>query len=46
MSEDLAREEKQQFLREQILDRGYSPEKFVEFMSGLRGTSCVPYHGV
>jgi hypothetical protein len=38
MSVDLARSEKQKYLREHILDKGYDIEKFVGYMQGLRGT--------
>jgi hypothetical protein len=37
MSEDFARSEKQKYLREKILDKGYPAEKFVEYMLSLRG---------
>ena len=37
MSVDLARTEKQKYLREHILDKGYETEKFVSYMQGLRG---------
>jgi hypothetical protein len=38
MSVDLARAEKQKYLREHILEKGYEIEKFVSYMQGLRGT--------
>ncbi len=37
MSEDFARNEKQNYLRENIIEKGYKPEKFVEYMQALRG---------
>ncbi len=39
MSEDFATEEKQRYLREKILDKGYPADKFVEYMASHRGTS-------
>lgn len=42
MTEEYNRAEKQAYLREQIIDVGYDPESFVEFMQIARGTSSLP----
>jgi len=37
MQEDNTLEEKQAFLRENILNKGYNKEKFTSYMKDLRG---------
>lgn len=39
MSDDLTRSDKQRYLRENVLDKGYSVEEFVGYMQGLKGNT-------
>jgi hypothetical protein len=41
MTEEYNRAEKQSYLREQIIDIGYDPESFVEFMRTMKGKFVV-----
>jgi len=37
MSKENIRQEKQKYLRENVLDKGFSADDFVEYMQSLRG---------
>lgn len=40
-SEDATKEEKQAYLKENILNKGYNPQEYIEFLTGKRGPGAA-----
>ena len=37
MTDELVRMEKQKYLRDNVVDKGYSTEQFIAYLQGIRG---------
>ena len=41
MTDELVRMEKQKYLRDNVVDKGYSTEHFISYLQGIRGKESV-----